>query len=165
MSHQRSSAAVYQIGLRIYRGGRLLAEPQWARLLCVVLGGARRQLGFRLYAYVVLPDRLRMIVGTHDGHPDTVGLIVRRMKSRFAREVNGRRRRSGRVWDDADHLYRIGSPAAVVRRIGLLHRSPIAARLARRPRDWRWSSYRAWSGEGGAPLGIDPPDGVVIQVI
>ena len=164
MTFDRSAGAAYQISIEIDGGRRLLGEPGNATLFVRILGRLRRRLGFRLHAYVILPDRARMILGTHDGHPRTVSIIIQRLKSRFAREVNTRIGRSGIVWADGFESIRLRSPEVLRRRVDLLHRHPIIARLARDPRGWPWSSYRAWNGEGESPLRIDLPEGVLLPL-
>ncbi len=155
---------IYQVTLRTYGLRPLLKDPARAALFCLVLGSVRRQLGFLLHAYVVLPDRARLIIGTHDAHPQTVGLLVRRLKSRFAREVNSRRGRGGLVWQDSDQTIRLTSRASVLRRVEYLHHNPILAGVARDVREWRWSSYRAWTGEGRTPLSVDLPEGQILPI-
>jgi hypothetical protein len=161
----RSPGATYQINFSTYAGRPILGQARRAALFFRVLGQLRRRLGFTLHAYVLLPDQARMIVGTHDDDPDTVRLIVQQLKSRCAREINARSGRCGLVWRDGFEAIRIGSPGLIKRRALLLHRNPIIARLAGEEAEWRWSSHRAWSGEGDPPLRIDPPDGILLPSI
>ena len=133
----------------------LFAEASWTALFLHVLGGLRQRLGFRLHAYVVLPDRVRLILGTPGGDLRAVRLTVQRLKSRFAREVNARSGRLGLVWQDADQTLPLASDEEARRRADFLHFNPVMAGLARHPSEWRWSSYRAWEGGGRTPLAVD----------
>ncbi len=139
-------------------GGRpIFAKTSAAALFCRTLDGLRRRLAFRLHAYVILPDRVRLIVGSHDRDPRSIQVIVQRLKSRFAREANARAGRLGLVWQDADHRVLLASLDDIARRADFLHRNPTLAQLAAHPRQWRWSSYRAWAGEGSPPVAVDLP--------
>jgi putative transposase len=154
------AAAAYQVGFSTYGGRPILADTNRAALFCRVLGHLRRRLGFSLHAYVLLPDRVRMILGALDDDPRSVRLITQQLRSRFAREVNVRRGRTGLVWQDGIDVIRLASPRHIIRHAHLLHRAPIFTRLTTEPQAWRWSSYRGWSGEGHPPIGIDLPEGV-----
>ena len=133
----------------------LFADSSRRALFLHVLGGLRHKLGFRLHAYVVLPDRVRLILGSPGEDMRAVRLTVQRLKSRFAREVNARSGRRGLVWQDADQTLPLASADEVRRRADFLHYNPVMAGLARDPGDWRWSSYRAWAGHGRTPLAVD----------
>ena len=158
MRDQRSGRATYLVTLWTYEGRALFADAGVAALFCRVLRGLRRQLGFRLHAYVVLPDRVRLIVATGDTDTRSIRLIVQRIKSRFAREANARTGRRGLVWRGSDQREGLGSIEDIVKRVDYLHRHPMVARLVRAPGDWRWSSYRAWSGDGATPVPVDLPE-------
>jgi len=152
-----SEETTFLVTLWTYGGRRVFADPRAAALFCRVLGGLRQRLGFRLHAYVLLPDRIRLIFGARGGDPLWAQITVQRLKSRFARELNARRGRLEMVWQDADQRLALVSGEDVRRRAEFLHRVPVMARLARHPAEWRWSSYRAWAGCGRVPVPIDPP--------
>ena len=148
----------YLLTLWTYGDRPVLGDDEAARLFCRVLGHLRRRLAFHLHAYVVLPDRVRLIVATPDGDPRSVQVVVRRLKSRFAREWNSRRGRLGLVWQDADQMATLHGLEQIARRADLLHRSPVLAGLVRRAREWPWSSVRPWAGVGSAPAAVDLPE-------
>ncbi len=145
----------YLVTLWTYGGHSLFAEAGTALLFCRVLAQQRRRLGFRVHAFVVLPDRARMILGSPDRDPRWIQPVVQRVKQRFAREYNVSERRLGLVWQDADQRLPLAGPEEVTRRADLLHRMPILAGLAGRPEQWRFSSARAWSGSGPTPVPVD----------
>ncbi len=156
---QSRPSQAYLVTLWTYGIEPLFADPARAALFFHVLGGLRHRLGFRLHAYVVLPDRVRLILGVPGADMRSVRLSVQRLKSRFAREVNARSGRLGLVWQDADQTLPLRSADDVRRRADFLHHNPVMAGLARAPGEWRWSSYRAWAGHGRTPLPVDLPAG------
>ena len=149
------SSQTFLVTLWTYGIEPLFADSSRTALFLHVLGGLRKKLGFRLHAYVVLPDRVRLILGAPGGDEREVRLTVQRLKSRFAREVNARSGRLGLVWQDADQTLPLAGADEVRRRADFLHHNPVMAGLARDPGDWRWSSYRAWAGSGRTPLAVD----------
>lgn len=148
----------FQLTLWSYQGRPVLATPEAARLFCRVLAHLRGRLGFHLHAFVVLPDRVRLIVATPDGDTRSILIVAQRLKSRFAREWNAQRGRLGLVWEDADQLAALPGLDQIIRRADLLHRGPVIAGLASRPGEWPWSSARPWAGTGKAPVALDLPD-------
>jgi putative transposase len=157
MDAREGGGTAYLLTFWTYGGAPILADPARAALFCRVLGSLRHRLGFRLHAYVVLPDRVRLIVGARDDDPRWVQMVAQRLKSRFAREVNARSGRLGLIWQDADQRLPLRDPDDLARRAEFLHRSPVMARLARHPGDWRFSSFRAWAGEARTPAPVDLP--------
>jgi hypothetical protein len=155
----RAADQSYLVTLWTYGGRELFADSGTAMLFCRVLANLRRRLGFRVHAYVVLPDRARMILGSADRDPRWIQPVVQRVKQRFAREYNARTRRLGLVWQDAEQRLPLAGPEDVSRRADLLHRLPILSGFAGRPDQWRFSSARAWSGGGATPVPIDRPGG------
>lgn len=159
MRSHESRGTVYLVTLWTYAGRPIFGEPGAAALFCRILGSLRHRLGFRLHAYVVLPDRVRLIVGASDGDPRWVQVVAQRLKSRFAREANARAGRLGLVWQDAEQRVPLVTPVEVARRAEFLHRSPVMARLTDHPGRWRYSSHGAWNGEGRSPVPVDLPEG------
>ena len=149
------SSQAYLVTLWTYGIEPIFTDHARAALFIHVLGGLRQKLGFRLHAYVVLPDRVRLILGAPGADMRSVRMTVQRLKSRFAREVNARSGRRGLVWQDADQTLPLLGVEDVRKRADFLHYNPVLAGLAREPGDWRWSSYRAWAGYGRTPLSVD----------
>ena len=158
MRRPAGAKRAYLLTLWSYGERPLFQDVDAARLFCRVLGRLRRRLGFHLHAFVVLPDRVRLIVATPDGDPRSVQIVVHRLKSRFAREWNTRRRRLGLVWQDADQMAALSGLDQIARRADLLHRAPVLSGLVRRPGAWPWSSVRPWDGTGGAAVPVDLPE-------
>jgi len=152
---QARPSQAFLVTLWTYGIEPLFADHARAALFFHVLGGLRQRLGFRLHAYVLLPDRVRLILGAPGADMRSVRMTVQRLKSRFAREVNVRSGRRGLVWQDADQTLPLVGADDVRRRADFLHHNPVIAGLALTPGDWRWSSYRAWAGHGRTPLPVD----------
>jgi putative transposase len=147
----------YLVTLWTYGARPIFSEAAYAALFCRTLASLRQRLAFRLRAYVILPDRVRLIVSAGADDPRGIQVLVHRLKSRFARELNHRRGRLGLVWQDAEQRVPLQDEEDVVRRADFMHRSPVMARLASHPGEWRLSSYRAWAGAGRAPVPVDLP--------
>ena len=146
----------YLLSLTTY-GHRPALAGSYAGLFCRVLARMHRRLDFRLHAYVVLPDRARLIVATPDGHIASVERLGQRLRSRFARELQWRARWPGPVFREDGAIVPVGRGRVMARRVEFLHRLPVLMGLADEPCDWRWSSVRGWTGTGRPPAPVDLP--------
>ena len=156
---QGQKGQAYLVTLWTYGLEPSFAEPARAALFCHVLAGMRQRLGFLVHAYVVLPDRVRLILGTREGDMRWARMTVHRLKSRYAREINARSGRLGLVWQDGDQTLPLGNAEDIRRKADYVHHNPVMAGLAPNAGEWRWSSYRAWVGGRRTPLPVDLPAG------
>ncbi|HYV19161.1 MAG TPA: hypothetical protein VFC25_09035 [Verrucomicrobiae bacterium] len=138
-------------------GQRPALAGSHAAVFCRVLARLHRRLDFRLYAFVVLPDRARLIVATSDGTPDSAERLAQRLRSRLGRELEWRTRWPGPVLRDAAGVVPVGGGRTLLRRVDFLHRLPVLMGLVGEPSEWRWSSYRGWRGLGRPPVPVDRP--------
>ncbi|HZN02274.1 MAG TPA: hypothetical protein VFD06_01680 [Candidatus Polarisedimenticolia bacterium] len=146
----------YLLSLSTY-GHRPALAGSHAGLFCRVLARLHRRLDFRLHAYVVLPDRARLIVATPDGRLGSIERLAQRLRSRFGRELQWRARWPGPVFRDGVVIVPVGHGVSMARRVEFLHRLPVLMGLAGEPGDWRWSSVRGWTGSGRPPAPVDLP--------
>jgi putative transposase len=99
-----------------------------------------RAAGVAVWAYCLMPNHVHLILTPSDA--DGLRAALGEAHRRYTRHVNLREGWRGYLWQgrfascpmDEAHLL------ACARYVEL---NPVRARLARRPRDWRWSSARA----------------------
>src|SRR2546428_8546941 len=124
---QGQKAQAYLVTLWTYGLEPSFAEPARAALFCRILAGMRQRLGFLVHAYVVLPDRVRLILGARGGDLRWARMTVHRLKSRYAREVNARSGRLGLVWQDGEQTLPLCDAQDVRRKADYLHHNPVMA--------------------------------------
>ncbi|MEM1186486.1 MAG: transposase [Planctomycetota bacterium] len=114
------------------------------------LAWTRTRLGFRLFAWVVMPEHVHLLV-----MPDLPeGADVARILSAIKRPVATSVRRLGRERGLAtgDRFWQAGggydrnifSEDELVEKIGYIHDNPVRRGLVEVSTDWPWSSARAW---------------------
>src|SRR5215471_6817247 len=96
---QRRGGTAWLVALQTF-GGRPTLAGSHAALFCRVLAVLHRRVDFRLHAFVVLPDRARLIVALPDGEARSVTALAHRLRSRFSRELRERARWPGLVFRD-----------------------------------------------------------------
>ena len=146
-------------------------SPQWF-LEC--LDAARQSAGFDLWAYVVMPEHVHLVVFPHDGV--NVSDILYRIKRPMTTKVltwvlhnspaflsrMAHQRADGRI---THHFWQAGggydrnlwSPEEIYEKIRYVHENPVRRKLVTTATEWRWSSDRAWETgqEGQIALDLD----------
>ena len=150
----------------------LLADATIAAMFCDVLDAARRKEPFHLWAYVLMPEHVHLVVWPQPA--STISRILRFIKRPmtdkaivWARKENPelllRMRRCRSSGNTSHHFWLAGggydrnlrSVSDVHEKIHYIHRNPVRRGLVARPEDWPWSSYRAWRKGVEHPVPID----------
>ncbi len=99
-----------------------------------------RAAGVAVWAYCLMPNHVHLILVPHDA--DGLRAALGETHRRYTRHVNLREGWRGYLWQGRFASFPMDEPylLAAARYVEL---NPVRARLARRARDWRWSSARA----------------------
>lgn len=105
-----------------------------------ILGDACRQQGVALHAWLLLPERVQLLLTP--GHVDALGYVVQTLGRQYVRLFNRRHLRTGTLWEGRFRSSLIEAP-----RFGLLCQRhleclPRQLGLVPRPEDYPWSSCR-----------------------
>jgi len=136
------------------------------------LGAAREKGLFDLWAWVIMPEHVHVLVLPRPGI--TVSRILSGIKQPVSKRalVYVRRerpdglkvmadsqpsgRKSYRFWQRGGGYDRnVWTPGEIREKISYIHANPVRRGLVERPGDWRWSSWRAWTTGGEVPVPID----------
>ena len=95
---------------------------------------------YALSAWCVMPNHIHAVVTPLESH--TLSSIIQSWKSFSAHQINRILERERAVWqrESFDHLVR--DEASFERFVMYTENNPVAAGLARRPEEWRFSSAR-----------------------
>lgn len=134
------------------------------------LDESRSQLGFRLIAWVVMPNHIHLLLLPQlPKHP--VPAILRALKEPFARDVIARWRQldapvlsrlvdgrgHARFWQRGGGYDRnIYTDEVLLKTIEYMHANPVRRGLVPTPIDWVWSSARWYAGMTDGPVTMDP---------
>jgi putative transposase len=138
-----------------------------------VLEAVRRKTRFRLYAWVIMPDHVHLLI--EPSLPDyPVATILKELKGSFANIVLRRwreldapilrrlRDRKGKL-----HFWQLGggydrnvfTAEELIKYLNYIHWNPVERELVRDPVEWRWSSalwYEREQAEGGLVMDALP---------
>lgn len=150
----------------------LLGHAAIRDLFARELAAARPAHGFELFAWVVMPEHVHLLMRPPSGLP--LGAALRSLKTAVAKQAVGRWRdlrapileeiRTGRgearFWQKGGGFDRnVRDEAEFCREVRYTHRNPVERGLAARPEDWAWSSVRWWMGRREGEVACDPPPG------
>ncbi len=150
----------------------LLGNPAIRDVFARSLDAARRRHGFSLYAWVVMPEHVHLLVRPRSDQ--RLDAVLRGIKTSVAKRVVARwrelhapilreittRRGTVRFWQKGggfDRNVRDGSEFC--REVHYIHRNPVERERVAQPQEWHWSSVRWWMGHKGGEVECDPPPG------
>ena len=154
----------------------LLSRERSRRWVLDALAAARRALDVALWAYVIMPEHVHVLLCPRRASYEMRRILValKRPVSDSAREYLERTenerwletlsveypsRKVFRFWQPGggfDHnIFREKTVPAV---IDYIHANPVRRGLVAQPTDWEWSSARFWEGWPDVPFRMDHPD-------
>ena len=155
-----------------YRRQPFLKGERACRWLIEAIDGARRTTPFDLWAYVIMPDHVHLVIRPARGV--SVSAILKQIKQPVAvaalrhvkthaasflqrmLDVQPGGRQSHRFWQRGGGYDRnLRSVRDVHEKIAYIHANPVRRGLVEHPRQWPWSSWRAWHEPADTPLRVD----------
>ncbi len=133
----------------------LLRTDQARAIFARCLADCETQGLFSCLAYVLMPDHLHMVIWLPHGHAVADG--VRRLKGRFARELNVALGREGRVWQPSYWERTVRDEQALREMADYTHANPVRAGIVERPEDYPASSCGEFAERYVRTFGQPPP--------
>jgi putative transposase len=144
----RSSEYSYFVSTQTYGRRAYFRHERWARLMVDVLKGYDGR-GYRLHAYVVMPDHLHFLISSEEAIEKAVQLVKGGFSFRVKRELLW----NGEVWQPGFTDHRIRDSEDWTRHLEYIRLNPAEARLVQD------SVFYAWMGFPNRefPQGLKPP--------
>ncbi len=151
----------------------LLSKDRSRQWFIKALAGARQQLGFALWAWVIMPEHVHLLLRPFQGRcriKHVLGALKRPVSAaakqyltethavRWLQRLTVRRgnREVFRFWQaGGGYDKNLCEEAAIYEIIAYIHANPVRRGLVERPEDWLWSSARFWAGDVSGPLVMD----------
>ncbi len=122
-----------------------------------VLEAPRRRLGFLLCGYVLMPDHWHALIWPQ--YPLLIEQVLHDAKKIMTLRLHARRGTCGPLWQHQYWDRFVRHEKEFNERLEYLHLNPVKKGLAKRPEDWRWSSYYNFALEkatvAACPIQID----------
>jgi len=136
------------------------------------LAVARERLCVQVYAWVLMPEHVHLLLRPH--HDSSIEQVLRSVKMSVAKRVIARWKElsasvldraadshgSPRFWQTGSGFDRnVRDEFEFGREVRYIHLNPVERGLVANPEDWRWSSVRWWMGRREGEFECDEPPG------
>ncbi len=160
-----------------YRRARLYDSERFRDHWVVTLGELRRELGFKIVGYVLMPEHFHALIWpAREADPsqimqkleDRTALFVlknlkenltypwcRRMLARVTLPPTVHHHAHFRVWQRRGYDMNIWSPKKREEKLNYMHNNPVKRGLVKQPGDWPWSSWRYYFWNDTSLLAMD----------
>ncbi|MGB8886039.1 MAG: transposase [Candidatus Korobacteraceae bacterium] len=134
-----------------YRRQPLLQSARAMRMFELALEQARRQYGFWVTGYVVMPEHVHLLVS--EPERATLAVALQALKQSVARRLIAH---SPHFWQARYYDFNVYTRKKRVEKLRYMHRNPVKRGLVQEPQDRPWSSFRHYlTGEEGV-VEIEP---------
>lgn len=116
------------------------------------LGAAAKRFGWRVAAWVLMTNHFHLVIQTTEAN---LSRGMHWLNGKYAASFNRRHGRWGHLFGDRFKAFLIEQETYFAKVLRYVVLNPVRARMARRPEDYRWSSYRATAGRESAPDWLD----------
>jgi putative transposase len=137
------------------------------------LARVRREYGFRLIGYVVMPNHVHLLIS--EPKKATPSIVLQMLKQRVSRKMRKRNEISSgdqmaseffvdgeearAFWQARFYDFNVYSRGKVTEKLDYMHANPVTRGLVKHPKDWPWSSWSFYEkGEAGL-ISIDGIEG------
>ncbi len=161
----------HELTFSCFRRRPFLARDRTREYFAEAVAGARAKWAFDLWAYIVMPEHVHMIVHPRQQEYSTSQILMS-IKVSVSRKALGWLRKENppglrqlatgqpsspyRFWQDGSGYDRnIRTVQALRASLEYIHNNPEKRRLADRPEEWVWSSYSALELGRNGPIPVD----------
>jgi len=153
-----------------HRRVALLTDRLACQILLDQIAISRQGHGFRLLAFVIMPDHVHLVLVPSDAC--LVGPMIGDIKRLSARLILSVLRKAASpvvaritvsdqgqsrhaVWEKRCYDHNCRSPEDVWEKVNYCHQNPVKRGYVQDASAWDWSSFNCYTGYGAAPLDVD----------
>ena len=142
--------ALYYVTCRALPEQKLFKDEEDYRAYLALLKGYQQQFGFKLFAFVLLPDHLHLCLElTTD---TTISTVMHAINSRYVKYVGKRYGLTGHLFQERFRLTLIEKAPSLLRITGYLHTHPRRSGVGGdSPAAYPWSSYPNYLAASASP--------------
>jgi len=136
--------AVYHITSRGNAGTPIFLSNDDMELFLKVLGETVDRFCWICHAYCLIPNHYHLLVETPHGN---LSRGMRHLNGVYTQSFNRTHKRTGHVFQGRFKAILVDKESHLLEVARYVVLNPVRAKMSKHPREWKWSSYRATSGE------------------
>ena len=145
--------SLHFITFSCYRRMQLLDRPAARDVFERELERVRRWYGFYVTGYVVMPEHVHLLIS--EPERSQLSVVIQMLKQITSRKLKPAA--STRFWQVRYYDFPVWTEKKRIEKLRYIHRNPVRRGLVERPEDWRWSSFRQWTGDEEGSVEIESP--------
>ena len=127
-----------------------LGSSKPKEILEQVIERTRRSHNFLLYAYVLMPEHLHLLLSEPKNH--SLSSTLRVIKGESSKLLKGTR---NHFWQPRYYDFNVFTTRKFKEKIQYIHRNPVTRGLVAKPEDYRWSSFNHYATGDPTPIEIE----------
>ena len=140
--------AVYHVTERGNERKRIVRDDQDRERFLAIVGDMVEQYQVLCHAWVLMDNHYHLVLETPQAN---LSVAIRHVNGVYTQAFNRRHQRVGHLFQGRFNAILVQQEAYLLELCRYVVLNPVRAKMATRPNQWRWSSYRATSGEELAP--------------
>ena len=144
--------AVYHVMARGQERGAIYREEADRERFLAELSRVVDEQQWVVHGYCLMTNHYHLLVETPEANLST-GMQL--LNGRYSQAFNVQWNRKGHLFEDRYKAIVVEKESYLLELCRYVVLNPVRARMVRSAREWRWSNYRATSGEAGTPEFLD----------
>jgi len=134
-----------------------LSAPEARGCFVRILDEVRTRYQFRLIGYVVMPEHVHLLISEpRKGNPSkAIQVLKQRASASLPFRGGNCEDTEGHFWYRRFYDFNVYDGMKMSEKLNYMHLNPIKRDLVVHPRDWPWSSWSHYAGDGPVLIAID----------
>lgn len=141
--------ALYHVIARGNRQQPIFLDENDCELYLYLLREYKKRFSFLLYAYVLMENHLHLLMEVEE---IPLSRIMHDLQFRYTRKFNGRHKKDGHLFQGRYKAILCDRDTYLLELSAYIHLNPVRAGIVDNPREYSWSSYKAYVTKGAASL-------------
>jgi len=142
------AGALYHVTARGDRREDIVDDDEDRAAFLTVLTHCVERFNWLVHAYCIMDNHYHLLIETPDGN---LSKGMRQLNGVYTQQYNRRHGLSGHLFQGRYKAILVDKDSYLLEVARYIVLNPVRARMVSDARDWRWSSYRATSGNDAAP--------------